>query len=96
MKESRYNIWVGEGPVLHVYNGLSGAIVRVPAVQRAPIMAFLAGDDRAGVDAALLHSLVVGRMVITDDTDEVELLRARYRQTRRNIDAFHLTIVTSL
>jgi uncharacterized protein len=96
MKESRYNFWVGEGPVQHVYNGLSGAIVRVPAAQRLPITAFLAGDDRAEVDATVLHSLVVGRMVITDDTDEIELLRARYRQTRRNADAFHLTVVTSL
>ncbi|WP_433727142.1 radical SAM protein [Actinoplanes sp. CA-051413] len=96
MKESRYNVWVDNGPFHYVYNGLSGTTAVVPATQRELITAFLAGDDPAGLDAAVLHSLVVGRMVITDETDEVEVLQERYRRTRRNSDAFHLTIVTSL
>jgi uncharacterized protein len=96
MKESRYNVWVDDGPDHYVYNGLSGAVVAVPAAQRAPIAAFLAGDDLVDVDPAVLHSLATGRMIITDDTDEIVVLRERYRRSRRNADAFHLTLVTSL
>jgi uncharacterized protein len=96
MRESRYNVWVEDGEVHHVYNGVSGRTAQVPAGQRAAVAAYLAGDDAAEVDAALLAALVTGRMIVTDETDEIELLRARYARTRRNPGAFHLTLVTSL
>lgn len=96
MRESRFNVWVTDGQVHHVYNGMSGLTVRVPDEQRAPIAAFLAGDDTSPADAALLRTLVDGRMIITDEADEIALLRQRYAATRRNPGALHLTIVTSL
>src|SRR5687767_7034132 len=96
MKESRYNIWVEDAAARYVYNGLSGAVIEVPREKWASISSFIAGDDRGDADAALLHALVRGRMVIPDDTDEFALLRERYRITRHRTDAFHLTIVTSL
>lgn len=96
MRESRYNIWVDDGATRYAYNGLSGRIVSVPVEKWAPISAFIAGQNRADVDAPLLHELVAARMIVTDDTDELALLRERYRLTRRNADTFQLTIVTSL
>lgn len=89
MRESRFNTWVADGPVHHVYNGMSGKTVRVPAEQRKPISDFLAGDDEAPADAALLRALADGRMIVTDDADEIALLRRRYAETRRNAGTFH-------
>ena len=96
MRESQFNVWVADGPVHHVYNGVSGATVRVPADQRKPITDFLTGDDQALVDATLVRALVDSRMIVTDDADEIALLRRRYAETRRNQGRFHLTVVTSL
>jgi uncharacterized protein len=96
MKQSRYNVWVDEGESRFVYNGLSGAIAGFPITEWPSVDAFLSGADDVHVDAGLLRDLVAGRMIITDDTDELALLRERYRITRRNAESFHLTIVTSL
>ncbi|MFF5077423.1 radical SAM protein [Actinoplanes sp. NPDC000266] len=96
MKESRYNIWVGDGSRSHVYNGVSGRIVEVPSAQREPIARFLAGDDGAPVDPDLLHSLAAAQMIIRDSLDELALLRDRYARSRHDDQAFRLTIVTSL
>ncbi len=96
MKESRYNIWVAEGPRSYVYNSCSGRTVAVPTAERDPIRRFVAGDDAAPADVALMRDLIAGRMLIPDDADELELLRRRYATTRRNADRFQLTVVTSL
>ncbi|RSM48409.1 hypothetical protein DMB66_46380 [Actinoplanes sp. ATCC 53533] len=96
MRESRYNIWVDDGTQSYVYNGFSGKVAAVPTAQREPIVRFLAGDDAAPADPALLHALVDGQMIVADGFDELSLLRRRYALTRRNADRFHLTVVTSL
>ena len=96
MRESRYNVWVAEGSRSWVYNGLSGRMVAVPTAQREPISRFLAGDDDAPADTALMGRLIDDRMIIADGTDELALLQKRYALTRRNAGRFHLMIVTSL
>lgn len=96
MRESRYNVWVADGPRSWVYNGFSGRVVAVPAAQREAIERWLAGDDGAPADAALLGTLVDAHVLVADATDELDLLRRRYAATRRNPDRFHLTVVTSL
>jgi uncharacterized protein len=96
MRESRYNVWVEDGPEAHVYNGFSGRLVAVPTGQREPIRRFLDGDDDAPVDADLIRTLVGAHVLIADSSDELDLLRRRYEATRRNPDRFRLTIVTSL
>jgi uncharacterized protein len=96
VKESRYNVWVTDGPRSHVYNGFSGRVVEVPTAQREPIERFVAGEDDAPADAELLRTLVGAHVLVADAADELELLRNRYAATRRNPDRFHLTIVTSL
>jgi uncharacterized protein len=96
VRESRYNIWVAEGPVSYVYNGVSGRVVAVPSGQREPIERYIAGDDGAPADPDLLHALARGQMIVPADVDELDLLRRRYEATRRNPGRFHLTVVTSL
>ncbi|SNY69605.1 radical SAM/SPASM domain-containing protein [Paractinoplanes atraurantiacus] len=96
VRESRYNIWVDDGPRSYVYNGVSGRIVEVPTDQREPIARFLAGDDDAPVNEALLQSLAAHQMIIRDTLDELALLRDRYAKSRHDDRAFRLTIVTSL
>ncbi|BEL04124.1 radical SAM protein [Actinoplanes sichuanensis] len=96
MKESRYNIWVDDGPRWYVYNGVSGRVVAVPAGRREPIDRYLAGDHDAPADPDLLYALARGQMILPDDLDELDLLRERYAATRRNPHRFHLTVVTSL
>lgn len=96
MKESRYNIWVSEGPRSHVYNGFSGKVVDLPTAQREQVGRFVAGDDAAEVDPALIHELVAGHMLVADSLDELSVLQRRYELTRRNPGRFQLTVVTSL
>jgi uncharacterized protein len=96
VRESRYNIWVTEGAVSYVYNGFSGRTLALPTAQREPVDRFVAGDDGALVDEALVRAMVAGHMLVPDGADELELLRQRYATTRRNADRFHLTVVTSL
>ncbi|MBL7258128.1 radical SAM/SPASM domain-containing protein [Paractinoplanes lichenicola] len=96
MRESRYNTWIDDGPTTYVHNGFSGRVVPMPAAQREPTRRFIAGDDSVTVDPALISVLVDARVVVADRTDELELLRDRYEQTRRNPGRFHLTIVPSL
>jgi len=96
MKESRYNIWAERDGASYVFNGLSGALLRVPAAERCALEHVLQGDEGSGCPPALLKDLVLGRMLVADDADEVGLLQRRYETTRYNTSHFGLTIVTSL
>ena len=96
MKESRYNVWAEDGSRVFVHNGISGRLVTLPKAQRDPIHRFVAGDDEAPIDPAVLHELIDAQVVIADAADELDLLRRRYDATRRNPGRFRLTVVTSL
>src|SRR5437660_365908 len=96
MKQSRYNIWVERGAASYVFNGVSGALLRVPAHDRQRLERFLENDDAAGCSSALLKDLAFGRMLVTDDADELDLLGRRYEASRFDTRRFGLTIVTSL
>ncbi len=96
MKESRYNIWVEREGASYVYNGMSGALLRVNREDHRALEGFLAGDDESGCRPALVAELAKGRMVISDDFDELKALAGLYRLSRYDTSAFGLTIVTSL
>jgi uncharacterized protein len=96
MKESRYNVWVERGGASYVYNGMSGALLRVAADDRQPLDRFLGGDDDSGCRPILLAELARGRMVVPDELDELDLLALRYKSSREGTSHFALTIVTSL
>jgi len=96
VQESRFNVWVERDDGAYVYNSLSGALLRLPTEQHAALRRFLAGEDSAGLPAQAITDLTLGRMLVTDHADELEILRARYQRSRRDTSGFALTIVTSL
>lgn len=96
MKESRYNIWVEIGAAHFVFNGLSGAMVRVEQDAKDGVERFLRGEDDAGGGPAVLEDLTRARMLVADDTDELDTLKVRYQMSRYDPGHLGLTIVTSL
>ena len=94
MRESRYNTWVERGDAAYVFNGLSGALLRISRQDRDALRQFLADPQDSTCTIELLECLASGRMLVADDTNELGLLRERYRFSRD--DTFRLTIVTSL
>jgi uncharacterized protein len=96
VKESNYNVWVDRPDGAYVFNGVSGALLRVPTEQRVALDRLLTGGDRTGCSTDIVRELAVGRMLVADGTDELELLKARYEASRRDGSHFGLTIVTSL
>ena len=82
MKESSYNIWVERGASAYVFNGVSGALLRVPHEQRRALQGFLAGDEDSACPPKLLVMLASGRMLVQDGSDELDLLGKRYEASR--------------
>jgi uncharacterized protein len=96
MKESRYNVWVELDEADYVFNGVSGALLRMPRSEHQALTKFLNDDENADCPPELLEQLVRGHMLIGDSNDELALLSKRYEATRNNTSSFGLTIVTSL
>ena len=57
---------------------------------------FLGGDPEPAVRPSLLAELAKGRMLVSDEFDEVGALESLYRLTRYDMSHFGLTILTSL
>ena len=97
MKESRYNIWAEREGAFYVFNGISGSLLRVSKDNYHALQAFLSSqEEESGCSPTLLEQMAIGRMLVTDDTDELGLLANRYETSRYNSTHFGLTIVTSL
>lgn len=96
MKESRYNVWVAHQDVSYVYNGVSGAVLRVPEEDRSILQRFLSGEEGVHCRPELLIHLAEGSMLVADESDELAMLAKRYEASRYDASTFALTIVTSL
>jgi uncharacterized protein len=96
MQESRYNIWVEKNESVYVFNGVSGALLRIPKNHYHALRSFLGGDEKSACPPKLLAQLIEGFMLIPDDADEVARLAKRYRISQYDDSQFALTIVTSL
>jgi uncharacterized protein len=96
MRESRYNIWVERENAAYVFNGLSGALLRIPKAHYRLMKEYLAGDESTACPPRLLVNLAEGLMLVLDDSDELMLLNERYQAGRDDSTIFCLTIVTSL
>jgi uncharacterized protein len=96
VKESRYNIWARRDRRYYVYNGMSGNLLGMPEQDYAALQQYLGGLGDKNVSPDLLTKLTIGRMLVTDDADEVQVLRRRYDLTRHASDKLTLTIVSSL
>ncbi len=96
MKESRYNIWVERDGTNYVYNGVGGGLLRVSNEDREAIGRVLTDVHERDCSPKLLEQMALGRMLVPDDADEVDLLAKRYELSRYDTSHFALTIVTSL
>jgi uncharacterized protein len=96
VKESRYNIWVDRDGSNFVYNGVSGGLLRVSNDDRDALGRVLADVDARDCSPKVLEQMALGRMLVPDDADEVELLAKRYELSRYDTSHFALTMVTSL
>ena len=96
MKASRYNVWVNENGADYVFNGMSGALLKLGAGERRSLDRYLAGETGSGCSGTLLEGLARGRMLVSDDVDEIQLLATRYELSRNDTSRLAMTIVTSL
>jgi uncharacterized protein len=96
VKASRYNLWVNEDGADFLYNGMSGSLLKLAAGEKRSVENYLAGQRDSGCSASLLEGLARGRMLVSDETDEVDLLKTRYELSRNDTTRLALTIVTSL
>src|SRR5579875_29338 len=96
MKQSQYNIWVDRDDRAYVFNGVTGALLSMPASDRATLQRVLAGETGFTCSTELLKQLALGKMLLPDGEDELGLLSTRYEATRHDTSHFALTIVTSL
>ncbi len=96
MRESRYNVVVEQDDRVWVYNGVSGRIRAVGVDEWRDVGRFLAEEPDCLPPAETLRDLTLGRMLVNDDTDELEVLERRYRAETTSDTTFALTVVTSL
>ena len=96
MKESRYNVWAERNGSAYVYNGISGGLLRMSSADRRAIERVVTDPGQRDCPATLLEQMAVGRMLVRDDADEVDLLAKRYEFSRHDPSHFALTMVTSL
>jgi len=95
MRQSRYNIWVRQGDSEYVYNGMSGALLRTPVGTEDDVRRLDAGELPQHTPVDLLQRLTQGRMLVSDDVDELGLLRTRYELTRSDPSVLGFTLVSS-
>ncbi len=97
MKDSRFNIWVERGDSAYVFNGLSGALLKIPKEDRQPVLDLVNGGDGLNCSPKVPGaSLPGGLMLVPNDADEVASLAQRYADSRSATNRFALTIITSL
>jgi len=96
LKESRYNVWSEVGDRHFVFNGRSGVLVQMTAGQRSALDAVLVGATELSEDIAeLLQALVQTSVLVSETTDELELLERDYTASR-DLESVNLTVVTSM
>jgi uncharacterized protein len=81
---------------MFVYNGVSGGLLAMSRSDYADLQAVLEGSGSANFSPDLLEKMLGGRMLVSDDFDEVAFLETRYALTRNNQSVFGLTLVSSL
>lgn len=82
LRWSRYNVTVDLDDDTFVYNGVSGALIRVAAPVYAEIEEVLAGEELRPERAEVLTGLVATSIVVSDTVDELDRLERRYEYAR--------------
>lgn len=81
---------------MYVFNGVSGALLRVSKPEYLSLRKLLAGGSPDGCPPSVVTNMVAGSMLVTDSKDELDNLARRYHSSRDSTSRFALTIVTSL
>jgi uncharacterized protein len=89
-------VWAESNGIDYVYNGMTGALLRLPPGGKGAVERVVDDTTATGCSPAVLQKLAHGRMLVADDADEIGLLATRYALTRNDTSHFALTIVTSL
>lgn len=92
---SRYNIWVDVEDTSFVYNSLSGELSRTDDLDESALHAYLAGGPLPPGGSESLERLVRAGVIVSDETDELDMIRRRY-QAARYSRGLGLTLITSL
>jgi uncharacterized protein len=95
LRESRYNVVLERGDYVWIFNTLSGRVINLSVPDWEATRRFLSGAETYPA-VELLHDLTLGRMIVNDDLDELDVLERRYRKATGDRTSFALTIVTSL
>lgn len=96
MKESRYNIWVKHEGVSYVYNGVSGALLRVSPEDLDLVKRIVDKEENSNSHLEFVSDLRKARILVDDDLDEIAFLANRYNRDRFSSEHLNLTLVTSL
>jgi uncharacterized protein len=96
LRESDYNIWTERPDAVYLWNGVSGALLKMDAADRKAVEAHVAGLEEPRCSRDLLERLIRGRMIVRAETDEIAVLKRRYEWTAADTESFALTLVTSL
>src|SRR3954451_7723760 len=96
MRQSRYNVVVLRPDRVWIYDDLSGSNVSLGQPEGVDVERCLANEWHASPPLDALRHLTVGRMIVHDDLDEIEVLERRFRAGTGDRTSFALTIVTSL
>ncbi len=96
MRMSRYNVVVSNGEDAHVFNGLTGGLLRLAPEALHAVETFVETGAAAPAMQDTIVKAAAGGMIVEDDTDEIEVLRARYAASRHDRTRLGLTIVSSL
>src|SRR3954452_11995642 len=96
MRQSRYNVVVLRPDRVWIYNALSGSTISLGQPEWADVERFLANESVASPPLDALRDLTVGRMIVHDDLDELEVLERRFRAGTGDRTSFALTVVNSL
>src|SRR3954447_14330952 len=96
MRQSRYNVVVLRPDRVWIYNALSGSTISLGQPEWADVERFLGNESLASPPLDALRDLTVGRMIVHDDLDELEVLERRFRAGTGDRTSFALTVVTSL
>lgn len=96
MKASQYNIEVDYNGSVYVFNGVTGALIKIPKYNYDLLHIFLSNQENCICPPKLLEQLIRGKMLVADEVNELDFLSLRYKAGREDTSNFSLTIVTSL
>ncbi len=96
MRWSAYNIWVDRHPTRYVFNVLSGRFLSLSTERYERVQRWLDTGETDGLEEHVLRGLTEHRVLISEDVDELRVLKGRWNIGGHDPRRLGLTVVTSL